>query len=62
MTRRRLADAVSDAVSAYADVLQDDIQIVVMQYAGREDGGGETPGSAVPATVPDGAASGEPED
>ena len=30
-----LADAVSDAVSAYADVLQDDLQIVVVQYAGR---------------------------
>ena len=57
-----LADAVSGSVGAYADVLQDDIQIVVMQFAGREDDGGETPGSAVPATVPDGAAFGEPED
>lgn len=36
-----LADAVSAAVDAYADVLQDDIQIVVLQFAGREDVGAE---------------------
>jgi hypothetical protein len=28
-------------VDAYADVLQDDIQIVVLQFAGREDVGAE---------------------